>query len=568
MRPLGQILVEQGALSAARLEEALASQTGSGLRLGDWLRRKGWVSEEHVIAALAAQFHCEMVTDFPADGLDSSLLVRWPVDFARKNALLPVRWKGGLALLTDDPLGAVTGQEVGVLLGEDAPPLLAPRAEVTRCIDAAYLQRRSPGEPSAVVTSAEENTPTAAESSRDLLRSADHAPVTLAVNHMILEALRQGASDVHIEPMERRLNVRFRLDGTLVEQAPLPRALEAGIISRLKIMARMDIAEKRLPQDGMARVSLGDREVDIRVSTVPVALGERVVLRLLRHDVGLRPLEEIGMSSALRVRFSRLIREPHGVIWVTGPTGSGKTTTLYAALQTIDTTSVNVMTIEDPIEYQIPLIGQIAVRPRIGLGFAQGLRHILRQDPDVVLVGETRDPETAAVVVQASLTGHLVFSTLHTNDALGAVVRLIDMGVEPYLVAEAVLGALAQRLVRVLCMECRRARVLTAEEISAPLRRAGFKAGEQVYEPVGCVRCRNGYAGRVGVFELVEADADLKTAMRLPDRAQAIRDWRARKTMPTLLDDALDKVRAGVTSLSEVARVLGEASLADNPFGG
>jgi general secretion pathway protein E len=367
---------------------------------------------------------------------------------------------------------------------------------VTRCIDAAYLQRRTPGEPSAVVTSAEESTPTAAESSRDLLRSADLAPVTMAVNQMILEALRQGASDVHIEPMERRLHVRFRLDGALYEQAPLPRALEAGIISRLKIMGRMDIAEKkRLPQDGMARVRVGEREIDIRVSTVPVGDGERLVLRLLRHDTALVPSAISAWAGEVLQRFRKLLREPNGVVWVTGPTGSGKTTTLYAALGEFDTNGINILTIEDPVEYQLAGIGQISVKDKIGLTFSLGLRHILRQDPDVILVGETRDTETAEIVVRASLTGHLVFSTLHTNDALGAVVRLIDMGVEPYLVAEAVLGALAQRLVRALCAECRRDRPLAADEITAPLRRAGFKAGDTVVEPVGCPRCRDGYAG-------------------------------------------------------------------------
>jgi general secretion pathway protein E len=337
------------------------------------------------------------------------------------------------------------------------------------------------------------------------------------------------------------------------------------LVSRIKIMAKLDIAEKRLPQDGMMRVGLGDREIDIRVSTVPVAEGERVVLRLLRHDTGLIPLARLGMAPNMQQGLVALLQEPHGVIWVTGPTGSGKTTTLYASLQEIDTRRINVMTIEDPVEYKLPMIGQISVKPKIGLTFASGLRHILRQDPDVVLVGETRDTETAQIVVQASLTGHLVLSTLHTNDALGAVVRLVDMGVEPFLVAESLRGCLAQRLVRTLCPVCRKSADPSRADLEALGPLAPRLKGQPVFEAAGCDRCRDGYSGRIGVYELVPVFPELQESVRAGDRPSVLRRLCRERKLPTLWDDAVEKIVAGKTTVREALHVLGRPDPSATP---
>jgi general secretion pathway protein E len=397
----------------------------------------------------------------------------------------------------------------------------------------------------------------AGPSSDDLLQVAEKAPVTQLVNLILLEAVKRRASDIHFEPFESRLRLRYRVDGVLYEQPAPPKHMELALVSRLKVMARMDIAEKRLPQDGMARVRVGEREIDIRVSTVPVAEGERVVLRLLDRNSAFMPLSALGMSGSTLAAFEALITRPNGIVIVSGPTGSGKTTTLYAALGGMDARRKNIMTVEDPIEYQLPDIGQIQVKPKIGLTFASGLRHILRQDPDIVLVGETRDLETAEIAVRAALTGHLVFTTLHTNDAPGAILRLTDMGVEAHLLASCVRGILAQRLVRKLCPHCRQDTVLTAEQVAGRGRAAESAAGNKVWMPRGCPACLEGYSGRIGLFELLVVDAAMQDLVR-SGRASGDALRRAAQTrgMVDLLADGMGKVLAGMTSLAEVASVV------------
>jgi len=351
--------------------------------------------------------------------------------------------------------------------------------------------------------------------------------------------------------------VRYRIDGLLYEQPPPPRHLESALIARLKVMARLDLAEKRLPQDGVARVRVGSRKIDVRVSSVPVAEGERIVLRLLHRESTHYGLDELGMAPAMLNSFRDILREPHGVVLVTGPTGSGKTTTLYAALGELDTAHLNVLTIEDPIEYQLPNIGQMQVHPKIGLTFARGLRHILRQDPDVVLVGETRDLETAEIVVRASLTGHLVFTTLHTNDALGAVMRMVDMGIPPYLLASAARAVLAQRLVRRLCPHCRRESTLSADD-AARLGRETL-AGRPVWDaaPEGCTACLGGYKGRTGIHELLTVTPAISEAIRTAAPTAELRRLARESGFYELLDDGTDKVLAGMTSVAEVLRSAG-----------
>lgn len=390
----------------------------------------------------------------------------------------------------------------------------------------------------------------------DLLESQDDAPVIRLINALFTQALRNAASDIHIEPYETRSVVRLRIDGTLRDLIEPARALHAALVSRIKIMAHLDIAEKRLPQDGRITLRMAGRPVDVRVSTIPTVHGERVVLRLLDKQAGRLDLPRLGMDDATLAHMDKLIREPHGIILVTGPTGSGKTTTLYAALSRLDSATLNIMTVEDPIEYDLDGISQTQINTRIEMSFARALRTILRQDPDVIMIGEIRDLETAQIAVQASLTGHLVFATLHTNDAVSAVTRLVDMGVEPFLLASSLIGVGAQRLVRRLCLECRESFAGDAPQLQ-PL---GFNSAPDIfYKAQGCASCNHsGYRGRTGIYELLTVDNDLRR--HIHDRAseQDLRKYVVSQGMRSLRDDGMRLVAQGVTSLEEVVRVTRE----------
>jgi general secretion pathway protein E len=394
----------------------------------------------------------------------------------------------------------------------------------------------------------------------DLLGSTSDAPVIRMINALLLQALRERASDIHFEPYEARSVVRFRVDGVLTDVIEPPRALHAALVSRLKVMASLDIAEKRLPQDGRMALKLGDKSVDVRVSTLPTGPGERVVLRLLDKDSARLDLTALGMSESTLTAIDRLIREPHGIVLVTGPTGSGKTTTLYAAMSRLDRGTLNVMTVEDPIEFALDGVGQTQVNPRIELTFARALRSILRQDPDIIMIGEIRDLETAQIAVQASLTGHLVLATLHTNDAVSAVTRLADMGVEPYLLASSLLGVLAQRLVRCLCPVCREGAAPTPAE-TAVLERLGSSRIERLNRPVGCPACgQSGYRGRTGIYELVVVDPALSRLIHDQSGEPALRAACARAGVRSLAVDGLRWLADGTTSLAELLRVTGAAA--------
>jgi len=386
----------------------------------------------------------------------------------------------------------------------------------------------------------------------DLLDSQDDAPIIRLINGLISEAIGQAASDIHIEPAEHAVIVRLRIDGVLREVLQAPARLRSRLVSRIKVMARLDIAEKRLPQDGRISLSLGGRGVDVRVSTLPSRYGERVVMRLLDKDQGLRSLDALGMDADLLSRFKAALQTPNGIVLVTGPTGSGKTTTLYAALNLLNDRSRNILTVEDPIEYAVEGVGQTQVNAKIGMTFAAGLRAILRQDPDIVMVGEIRDAETAQIAVQASLTGHLVFSTVHTNDAVAAITRLKDMGVEPYLLASTLRAIVAQRLVRRLCSACKKPAVVGPQE-KAMLRCVGAEDAP-VFEGVGCPQCRgSGYVGRIGLYEFVVVDDEIRRQIHAGATEQEMAAHAFRANDP-LLYSGLRYVAAGVTSLSDVLR--------------
>lgn len=529
-------LEEQGLLTGAELREAEAAYraSGSGRPFDEWLVEQDRLSEEAWLRFLADTYRMPFLDDL-GPCLDPSLVADLPVDWARQHCALPVQWAGEPVVVMANPAQASAADDASVLLRQDFGIALAPRAAILAAIDECYFRQSAEPTTGPEAEAAELETGEAAAAwspdADDLLRSADQAPVIRFVNRMLLEAVRAGASDIHVEPYEKALRIRFRVDGFLREEKAPPRSLEAALVSRLKIMSRLDISERRLPQDGMAKVRVGDREIDIRVSTVPVAAGERVVLRILNQQTSLLPLDRLGMPEAIHRAFQRQLRQPGGILLVTGPTGSGKTTTLYSALRELDTGHLNILTIEDPVEYQLPDIGQIQVRPKLGLTFAEGLRHILRQDPDVILVGEIRDLETAEIAVRAALTGHLVFSTLHTNDAPSAVVRLMDLGIPPYLIGASLQAVLAQRLVR--CV-------------------AGDTDGE-TGEPA--------YRGRTGIYEWFEMSDAAREALRTGTvtSGELHRLHEAQGGL-TLRRDAEAKIRAGITTPDEVARVLGEAA--------
>jgi general secretion pathway protein E len=387
----------------------------------------------------------------------------------------------------------------------------------------------------------------------DLLDADNDAPVIRMINALLTQAVRENASDIHIEPFETRSVVRFRVDGTLKDVIEPHRALHTAMVSRIKIMAELDIAEKRLPQDGRINLRLAGRPVDVRVSTLPTGHGERVVLRLLDKDAGRLDLTRLGMEGKTLTTIDALVKQPHGIVLVTGPTGSGKTTTLYAALARIDASVTNVMTVEDPIEYDIDGIGQTQVNPRIDMSFARALRAILRQDPDVIMIGEIRDLETAQIAVQASLTGHLVLATLHTNDTASSVTRLTDMGIEPFLLSSSLLGVLAQRLVRTLCKDCREPYAPASAEL-AWLKNEEMP--QQLYRPVGCAACgHSGYRGRTGIYELMMVDEGMRHLIHDQSAEQVIRHYAEQHGMTSLRNDGMRLVAIGSTSLEELLRV-------------
>ncbi|WP_313225583.1 type II secretion system ATPase GspE [Stutzerimonas chloritidismutans] len=491
--------------------------------------------------------------------LEQPALRRLPFAFARRHGVILLERGGELRLGLREGAALTAVQEAQRVVGMRLPMQWLAQADFDQALGAAYQHDSSAamlmveglGNDLDLASLADQ-----IQETEDLLEQEDDAPIIRLINAILGEAINENASDIHIETFEKRLVIRFRVDGILREVVQPKRELAALLVSRIKVMAKLDIAEKRIPQDGRISLRVGGREVDIRVSTLPSANGERVVLRLLDKQAGRLTLRHLGMNEQDRDHLERTVKKPHGIILVTGPTGSGKTTTLYAALTTLNDRTRNILTVEDPIEYHLEGIGQTQVNTKVDMTFARGLRAILRQDPDVVMVGEIRDQETADMAVQASLTGHLVLSTLHTNSAIGAVTRLVDMGVEPFLISSSLLGVLAQRLVRVLCNDCKRAYVADAAECE--LLGASLAEAPTLYHAEGCEQCRGlGYRGRTGIYELVLFDDALRTMVHTRASEQDMLRH-ARILGPSIRDDGLRKVREGVTTIEEVLRVTRE----------
>ncbi|MEW6273152.1 MAG: type II secretion system ATPase GspE [Thermodesulfobacteriota bacterium] len=510
-------------------------------------------------ATLAERFGLPFRDQVDARQVDPALLARLPIQYAKRSACLPLGEDGGTLLVAvADPRATQVVDDLRALYGRRVSPVVVPAATILEAINLAYDSARGTAE--AVMGDIEAGELDAVahelEEPRDLLDADDEAPIIRLVNSLLFQAVKDRASDIHIEPFEREVSVRFRIDGLLYDVLKPPRRYHPTIVARIKIMAGLDIAEKRLPQDGRLRFRAAGRDIDVRVSIVPTQFGERAVLRLLDRTGALLTLEELGLAGGNLRQIEKLIQRSHGIVLVTGPTGSGKTTTLYAALSRLNSSLRNIITIEDPIEYQLHGVGQIQVNPKIDLTFANGLRSILRQDPDIIMVGEIRDGETAEIAIQAALTGHLVFSTLHTNDSFGALSRLIDMGIEPFLVSSSLVAVMAQRLVRRVCPSCRRPAVAEGAEAAE----LGIAPGTRIYVAgPGCESCKGtGYRGRSGIHELLVLDDAVRSLVMQRSDAAAVRRHATSHGMPTLREDGAAKVAAGLTTVEEVLRVTQE----------
>jgi general secretion pathway protein E len=555
-------LLEQGAISTETLDKAREKQR-DGKGLGDVLLEMGAIDNATWARTIARHFGLPFTEKLPEDADILPLISPLPINFAKRCQLLPVARDGdAIVVATADPANLGALDDMRLLLRKPIRVLVASAPLIIDAINRVYDM--ASGSASELMDGLDEERldlmATDLEEPRDLLESDDEAPIIRLVNSLLFQAAKDRASDIHIEPFERDLTVRFRIDGILYDILSPPKRFQPVIISRVKIMAGLNIAEKRLPQDGRIRIRLAGKDIDIRVSIVPTAFGERVVMRLLDKSTTVLHLEELGLVGAKHEMVNRLIKQSHGIILVTGPTGSGKTTTLYAALSKINTTDKNIITIEDPIEYQLHGIGQIQVNPKIDLTFANGLRSILRQDPDVIMVGEIRDLETAEIAIQAALTGHVVFSTLHTNDSFGAMTRLLDMGIEPFLVSSSVIAVMAQRLVRRVCTACREPYQPSREEIEELGIIPQRLVGHTVYKPgSGCNQCkRTGYRGRTGIHELLVVDDEIRGLVMKNADAASIRRAATARGMNTLREDGADKVLDGITAVEEVLRVTQE----------
>ena len=561
-KPLGEILFHISALEREQLEEGLEFQKEKGGRIGEILVKLGYVTESQVLYGLSLQMGWPFLHGVELDDVDPELCSALPIHFAKKHGILPIkRNENGVLVATSNPLDIYPLDDVRILLNQEVNPVIMPPGAVIDAINRVY--DRDSNAAQQIIEDFDEDSldiiTSALEEPTDLLDASDEAPVIRLVNSTLFQAVKQRASDVHIEPFERDLVVRYRIDGILYNVLTPPKRIQPSIISRVKIMAGMNIAEKRLPQDGRIRVTIAGKNIDVRVSIIPTAHGERIVMRLLDKTSILLKLEDIGFSTDKLKTFNRLIHRPHGIILLTGPTGSGKTTTLYAALTRINSPDKNIITVEDPIEYQIRGIGQIQVNPKINLTFANGLRSILRQDPDVIMVGEVRDLEAAEIAIQASLTGHLVFSTLHTNDSAGAITRLIDMGIEPFLASSSVMAIMAQRLVRIVCKDCRREYLPSEEELEEIGMNPALVGKKSLYRPVGCQNCLGtGYRGRTGIFELLVLDDDIRSLILKNYDTNTIKKRATEKGMLTLRQDGARNVLKGTTTIEEVLRVTQE----------
>ncbi|MFN0060401.1 MAG: GspE/PulE family protein [Planctomycetota bacterium] len=553
-------LVHEGHLSEQQLTECLEDERLSGEPLDRILRQKGYVTEIALLQMLARRLRLPYLAQLEDIEVPATFREKVPAHFARNYNLVGVEQSNGvLKVATCDPLDIHPMDDLASMVGFAVEPVVAPRGEITSLINRAYQRSSTDVDELLEGLEDDEILGLAAEivESEDVLDIANKAPIIKLMNTILFEALKLRASDIHLQPYEDRLQVRYRIDGILYDSKVIPKKVQEALISRVKIMGKMDIAERRLPQDGRTTIKVGEGEVDLRISSVPTSGGERIVFRLLDKSARLYKLEEIGLNEHNLQLMRHLLSCSHGIVLVTGPTGSGKTTTLYASLGEVNSAEKNIITIEDPIEYNMGNISQIQVSTKKGLTFAAGLRSLLRQDPDVMMVGEIRDPETAAIAVQAANTGHLVFSTLHTNDSAGAVTRLIDLGVEPYLVSSSLIGVVAQRLVRVICPRCKVGYTPSEGELhELKSKRSDLKNG-QLFRGEGCDACLGrGLYDRTALYEIMIINERIRDQVIARTSASVIKQSAVETgELRTLRMDGCEKVRMGVSTLEEVYRV-------------
>ncbi len=559
-RSLGAILLETSSLTEEQLEQALTVQRERGIKLGEALVQLKFLRSEDILKALSIQLGFPYENKIDVEAIATDLIAQLPINYAKQNEVLPLRKEGSTVhVAIADPTNFYALDDLRMLFACDVKPVIASSYEIVNAINAVYNKATGSGEDN--IGELDEGAEIADDFNEpvDLLDADDEAPIIRLVNSLLFRAVKQKASDIHVEPFERELKIRFRINGILYDMLTPPKRAQNAIISRVKIMSQLNIAEKRVPQDGRIRIKIAGKDIDIRVSTIPTAFGESVVMRLLDAGSVLLDLDSLGFLRQNLEQFKKLLSYHNGIILVTGPTGSGKTTTLYSALSRLNTNEVKIITVEDPVEYQLHGVNQMQVNPKIDLTFASGLRAFLRQDPDIIMVGEIRDRETAEIAIQASLTGHLVLSTLHTNDAPSSVTRLVEMGVEPFLVASSVLGIVAQRLIRTVCKEC--ARKYTPD--SAELAEIGLTMddlkGRQLYKPVGCPVCmETGYSGRAGIHEIMAISDSVRSELMKGSDAATIKKVALSQGMKSLREDAAAKVLMGLTSIAEVLRVTQE----------
>ncbi len=549
---LGDVLVNSKAITNTQLLQALDLQKGSGKKLGEVLVEEGIVTEEQIAMALSTQLHIELI-DLTTIAVSQDILDLIPVNVLKKNKIFPIEYADSMNVLRvamADPMDMYAQDDISIITNCQVEPAVTTTRNIMLAIDKYYGQDEVTTALEAYAKEKNLNVEEVDAAEEDI----NSSPIVMLVKEMIDKAVRQRASDIHIEPTERKVRVRYRIDGALYEKAKYDINVLNAMVARIKIIGGMDIAEKRKPQDGRITQVVGRMEYDIRVSVLPTVYGEKVVMRLTSKTGLTKEKSQLGLKPREMEQFDYILQNPHGILLVTGPTGSGKSTTLYTALSELNKEDVNIITVEDPVEANIDGINQVQVNPKAELTFATALRSILRQDPDIIMIGEIRDRETASIAVQASITGHLVVSTLHTNSSASTITRLEDMGIESYLIADSVIGVIAQRLVRRLCKECKRPRLATADE--KELMGCSMEEDVTIYEPCGCSKCENtGYKGRIGVYEIMKMSPRLKTIISKRQGADAIKEQALQEGMYTLRMSATEYVLDGTTSFDEMVKV-------------
>lgn len=551
---LGDVLVNSGVITAEQLQKGLELQKGSGRKLGETFVDEGITTEENIAKALSSQLGYEMV-DLQDVSIDEEILNLVPPNILKKHKMIPFEYsRTGMNVLRvamSDPMNMAAMDDINIITNLQVEPVVATPRDVMLALDRYYGQAEVN---SALEEYVKEKTSQMAEQEDIYSDDINNSPIVQLVKTMIEQAVRQRASDIHIEPMEKQVRVRYRIDGALYEKAAYNISLLPALVARVKIIGGMDISEKRKPQDGRITQVVDRREFDIRVSILPTVYGEKIVMRLTSKNALSREKSQLGLKTHDLQKFDHILKNPHGILLVTGPTGSGKSTTLYTALSELNKEDVNIITVEDPVEANIDGINQVQVNNKADLTFASALRSILRQDPDIIMIGEIRDQETASIAVQASITGHLVVSTLHTNSAASTITRLVDMGIEPYLIADSTVGVIAQRLVRRLCPDCKRAKKADAEDLEMLMRKP--EEDLTIYEPCGCAKCDGtGFRGRIGVYEIMEVTPQLKHIISKGGEVEAIKAQALKDGMHTLRMSATELVLDGTTSVQEMMRV-------------